>query len=194
MSDLYAKQLANELIAADETEVRARRKMQNKLMRALPPKKAARYLQVEAQIRAIQLYTIAEAFPLVPIAIDPARLRGDASFRLRWTRPGGRARAAARRSGLDNVRHSCKIPRFSDEAWPRHTAGPMCFGVFALAPPHFRGGRFSGWRSATAQLAVPGASGDQGASNQQPAWRPADHPSADARIVRTCRSVTRFSD
>jgi Spy/CpxP family protein refolding chaperone len=65
MSDLYAKQLANELIAADETEVRARRKMQNKLMRALPPKKAARYLQVEAQIRAIQLYGIAEAFPLV---------------------------------------------------------------------------------------------------------------------------------
>ena len=65
MSDLYAKQLANELITADETEVRARRKMQNKLMRALPPKKAARYLQVESQIRAMQLYTIAEAFPLV---------------------------------------------------------------------------------------------------------------------------------
>ena len=65
VSDLYAKQLANELIAADETEVRARRKMQNKLMRALPPKKAARYLQVEAQIRATQLYSIAEAFPLV---------------------------------------------------------------------------------------------------------------------------------
>ncbi len=65
MSDLYAKQLANELISADETEVRARRKMQNKLMRALPPKKAARYLQVESQIRAMQLYTIAEAFPLV---------------------------------------------------------------------------------------------------------------------------------
>ena len=65
MSDLYAKQLANELIAADETEVRARRKMQNKLMRALPPRKAARYLQVEGQIRAIQLYSIAEAFPLV---------------------------------------------------------------------------------------------------------------------------------
>ena len=65
LTDLYAKQLANELIAADETEVRARRKMQNKLMRALPPKKAARYLQVESQIRAIQLYSIAEAFPLV---------------------------------------------------------------------------------------------------------------------------------
>ena len=65
MSDLYAKQLANDLIAADETEVRARRKMQNKLMRALPPKRAARYLQVEAQIRAMQLYAIAQAFPLV---------------------------------------------------------------------------------------------------------------------------------
>ena len=65
MSDLYAKQLANELIAADETEVRARRKMQNKLMRALPPKKAARYLQLESQIRATQLYSIAEVFPLI---------------------------------------------------------------------------------------------------------------------------------
>jgi Spy/CpxP family protein refolding chaperone len=65
LTDLYAKQLANELIAADETEVRARRKMQNKLMRALPPKKAARYLQLESQIRATQLYGIAEVFPLV---------------------------------------------------------------------------------------------------------------------------------
>ena len=65
LTDLYAKQLANELIAADETEVRARRKMQNKLMRALPPKKAARYLQLESQIRATELYNIAEVFPLV---------------------------------------------------------------------------------------------------------------------------------
>jgi len=65
MSDLYAKQLANDLLAADDTEVRARRKMQTKLMKALPPKKAARYLQVEAQIRAMQLYGIAQAFPLV---------------------------------------------------------------------------------------------------------------------------------
>jgi outer membrane PBP1 activator LpoA protein len=65
ISDLYAKQLANDLLAADDTEVRARRKMQTKLMRALPPKKAARYLQVEAQIRAMQLYGIAQAFPLV---------------------------------------------------------------------------------------------------------------------------------
>lgn len=65
ISDLYAKQLANDLIAADEAEVRARRKMQNKLMKVLPPKKAARYLQLEAQIRAVQLYAIAQAFPLV---------------------------------------------------------------------------------------------------------------------------------
>ncbi len=54
VSDLYAKQLANELIAADEGEVKARRKMQGKLIQArllspVPAKKAALYLQIESQ-------------------------------------------------------------------------------------------------------------------------------------------------
>lgn len=70
VSDLYAKQLATELIAADEAEVKARRKMQNKLIQSkllspLPAKKAARYLQLESQIRAVQFYGIAQEFPLV---------------------------------------------------------------------------------------------------------------------------------
>lgn len=70
MSDLYAKQLANELIATDEAEIKARRKMQNKLIRTklmspLPLKKSARYLQLESQIRAVQFYGIAEMFPLI---------------------------------------------------------------------------------------------------------------------------------
>jgi len=70
LSDLYAKQLANELIAADEAEIKARRKMQNKLIQSkllspLPAKKAARYLQIESQIRAVQFYGIAQEFPLV---------------------------------------------------------------------------------------------------------------------------------
>jgi Spy/CpxP family protein refolding chaperone len=70
LSDLYAKQLASELIAADEAEVKARRKMQNKLIQSkllspLPAKKAARYLQLESQIRAVQFYGIAQEFPLV---------------------------------------------------------------------------------------------------------------------------------
>ena len=70
VSDLYAKQLASELIAADEGEVKARRKMQGKLIQArllspVPAKKAAQYLQIESRIRAVQLYGIAEEFPLI---------------------------------------------------------------------------------------------------------------------------------
>ena len=70
VSDLYAKQLSSELIAVDEGEIKARRKMQSKLIQArllspLPAKKAALYLQVESRIRAVQLYGIAEEFPLI---------------------------------------------------------------------------------------------------------------------------------
>ena len=52
LSNVFAKNLANEMIASDESELRARRKMQNAVMKALPPKKAARYLQLEGKIRA----------------------------------------------------------------------------------------------------------------------------------------------
>lgn len=65
ISDLYARNLAKELVAADEAEVRARRKLYNGLMRALPAKKAARYLQLEAKIRSVQAYDVAAAIPLV---------------------------------------------------------------------------------------------------------------------------------
>ena len=65
LSDVFAKNLANQMLAADETEIKARRTMQNKLMRALPPKKAARFLQLEGKIRAFQDYDIAAAIPLV---------------------------------------------------------------------------------------------------------------------------------
>jgi Spy/CpxP family protein refolding chaperone len=65
MSDLYAKTLATELIQADEAEIKARRTLQNKLMRALPPRKAARYLQLESKIRAVEAYEVASALPLV---------------------------------------------------------------------------------------------------------------------------------
>jgi hypothetical protein len=65
ISDLYAKTLAAELIATDEAEVKSRRTMQNRVMRALPAKKAARYLQIESKLRALQFYDIAVAFPLV---------------------------------------------------------------------------------------------------------------------------------
>jgi Spy/CpxP family protein refolding chaperone len=65
LSDPYAKNLMRDLLEADEAEVRARRTMQGKLMRALPPKKAARYLHLEAKVRALQAYDIAGALPLV---------------------------------------------------------------------------------------------------------------------------------
>jgi hypothetical protein len=70
ISDLYARNLAAELIGADEDEVKARRTLQNRLMRGvptrvLPPKKAARYLQLESKIRAMKAYDIAAGIPLV---------------------------------------------------------------------------------------------------------------------------------
>ena len=70
ISDLYARTLANELIAADEAEIKARRTIHNRLMRGvptrvLPPKKAARYLQLESKIRAVLAYDIAATIPLI---------------------------------------------------------------------------------------------------------------------------------
>jgi hypothetical protein len=70
LSDLYAKNLANEWLAADEAEIKLRRTLQNRLMRGLPtrilpPKKAASYMQLEAKIRAVQAYDIAATIPLM---------------------------------------------------------------------------------------------------------------------------------
>jgi hypothetical protein len=70
ITDLYARNLANDLIAADEEEVKARRTLHNRLMRGLPtrilpPRKAARYLQLESKIRAMQDYDVATGIPLV---------------------------------------------------------------------------------------------------------------------------------
>ena len=58
VSDLYAKQIAKDIIVADETEIKARRTLYNRVMRALPANKAVRYLQLEAKIRAVQAYDI----------------------------------------------------------------------------------------------------------------------------------------
>ena len=65
MSDLYAKNLANALVTADDAEIKARRTLYKQVMKALPATKAARYLQLESKIRAMQAYDIAATFPLV---------------------------------------------------------------------------------------------------------------------------------
>ena len=64
LTDANAKRLANELVAIDEEESRDRRRMHGRLMRALPPKKALRYLQIENKVRAIRIYDIAGVMPL----------------------------------------------------------------------------------------------------------------------------------
>ena len=65
LTDAYARTLAGELMAADEAEIKARRILQNRLMRAVSPRTAARYLQLEAKIRALEAYEIASSLPLV---------------------------------------------------------------------------------------------------------------------------------
>ncbi len=65
VSDLYAKQIAKDIISADEAETKARRTLYNRVMKAVPPKKAVRYLQLEGKIRAVQAYEIAETIPLI---------------------------------------------------------------------------------------------------------------------------------
>jgi Spy/CpxP family protein refolding chaperone len=64
MTNRYAKNFTNELLKLEELEIKARRKMHNKAMRALPPKKAAQYLQIEFKLRAAQAWDIAVGFPL----------------------------------------------------------------------------------------------------------------------------------
>ncbi|MEP7181113.1 MAG: hypothetical protein ABI886_02855 [Betaproteobacteria bacterium] len=70
-SDLLAKSLANDLIGADDTELRGRRTLHNRLIKPLPgrtimpPAKGARYLQLETKIRTAQAYAIVATIPLV---------------------------------------------------------------------------------------------------------------------------------
>ena len=63
-TNLSAKQYATEMLAIDEAEIKARRTMRNRVMRALPAAKAARYMQLEEKIRAVQDYDVAVAVPL----------------------------------------------------------------------------------------------------------------------------------
>jgi len=65
LTDAQAKYFLVESIAIDDEEVKALRAYQNRLNRALPPRKVARYLQLENKIRTVQAYDIAGALPLV---------------------------------------------------------------------------------------------------------------------------------
>jgi len=65
LTNLAAKQYATRLLAIDEAEIKARRTMRNRVMRALPAVKAARYMMLEQKINAVQDYDLAAAVPLV---------------------------------------------------------------------------------------------------------------------------------
>ncbi len=65
VTDAYAKQVVGDLMSVEEQEVKAMRKAVSATMKALPPRKAARYLQLENKLRAAQDYEIAVVFPLV---------------------------------------------------------------------------------------------------------------------------------
>ncbi|HUL96668.1 MAG TPA: hypothetical protein VLT89_11690 [Usitatibacter sp.] len=65
MTDANAKRLASDLVAADGEEQRLREATLKKLLKALPGRKAARYMQLENKFRSVIRYDIADHIPLV---------------------------------------------------------------------------------------------------------------------------------
>ena len=65
VSDLYAKQIAKDIMLADDAEAKARRTLYSRVMKALPATKAVRYLQLENKMRAVQAYDQAQSIPLI---------------------------------------------------------------------------------------------------------------------------------
>jgi uncharacterized membrane protein YebE (DUF533 family) len=65
LTDDEARQLIDEAIAIEEEEAQLRKSCSAELAKALPGKKAARYLQIEMKIRAIERYELAAQIPLV---------------------------------------------------------------------------------------------------------------------------------
>jgi hypothetical protein len=64
-TDEKAKQLLDEWIGIDNDDAKRRTSYVPKVMKALPPKKAARYLQIENEYRILLKYDLAVTVPLV---------------------------------------------------------------------------------------------------------------------------------
>jgi hypothetical protein len=65
LTDEKAKQLLDDWIAIDNDDAKRRASYVPKVMKALPPKKAARYLQIENEYRILLKYDLAATVPLV---------------------------------------------------------------------------------------------------------------------------------
>lgn len=66
LSNTQAKQLTDEVLAIDQDEIALRKSYAERLGKAIPGTKAARYLQIENKIRAAIRYDLATGIPLVP--------------------------------------------------------------------------------------------------------------------------------
>jgi hypothetical protein len=66
MTDEGAKKLIGEFVAIEKAEAGLKESYVPKLNKVLPPKKVARYLQLENKIRALVKYELAGEIPLVP--------------------------------------------------------------------------------------------------------------------------------
>ena len=66
MTDEKAKKLVEEYVAIEKAEAGLKESYVPKLSKVLPPKKVARYLQVENKIRALVKYELAGEIPFVP--------------------------------------------------------------------------------------------------------------------------------
>lgn len=64
LSDEKAKKLLDEWIALEQDEVKQRKAFAPKVVKALPAKKAARYLQIENEYRMLLRYDLAGTVPL----------------------------------------------------------------------------------------------------------------------------------
>jgi hypothetical protein len=65
LSDEKAKALLDEWIAIDQDQAKQRKAFAPKVLKALPAKKAARYLQIENEFRTLLNYDLAATVPLV---------------------------------------------------------------------------------------------------------------------------------
>lgn len=65
LSDEKAKKLLDDWIALEQDEGKRRSAFAPKVLQALPPKKSARYLQIENEFRILLRYDLAATVPLV---------------------------------------------------------------------------------------------------------------------------------
>ena len=65
ISDAYAKALAKELTEIEDAEARARKSLYSGAVKALPGRKAVRYLQIETKLQDGYRYEIATTLPLI---------------------------------------------------------------------------------------------------------------------------------